>query len=109
MHRRIRIRRYFPCDFYNQGSATLDPGAWAVWQYNDPKTGEGVVLAFRRAESPCDRVKIPLKGISAGAKVEIEGLDAEVPVRCMNGELEIELAARRSSTVVLYRVIQHAL
>ena len=100
----LRIRRYFPCDFYNHGSATLDPGAWAVWQYNDLKANEGVVLAFRRAESPCDRVKIPLKGIRAGANIEIEGLDAGVPVRCANGELEIELAARRSSTVVVYRI-----
>jgi hypothetical protein len=29
-----RIRRFFPCDFHNLGSAGMDPTAWAIWQYS---------------------------------------------------------------------------
>ena len=98
-----RIRKYFPCDFYNHGSAALDDTAWAIWQYHDPAANEGVVMAFRRAASPSSSVSIPLKGLSPYATVEVENLDtgAKTSVR---GELEIVLPKRRSSTVLLYRV-----
>ena len=98
-----RIRKYFPCDFYNHGSATIDPTAWAIWQYNDPEKGEGVVLAFRRAESPSSRVSIPLKGLLKGATVEVENLDTGAKSTVV-GEVEINLPVRRSSTVLLYRM-----
>ena len=97
-----RIRKYFPCDFYNHGSATIDPTAWAIWQYNDPEKKEGVVLAFRRAESPSGRVSISLKGLPEGATVEVENLDSGAK-STVTGDLEISIPARRSSTVLLYR------
>jgi len=98
-----RIRKYFPCDFYNHGSATIDPTAWAIWQYNDPEKNEGVVLAFRRAESPSSRVSTQLKGLPKGATVEVENLDTGAK-STVAGDLEINLPVRRSSTVLLYRV-----
>ena len=98
-----RIRKYFPCDFYNHGSATIDPMAWAIWQYNDPEKNEGVVLAFRRAEAPSSRATISLKGLPKGATVEVENLDTGAK-STVAGELEIVLPDRRSSTVILYRI-----
>ena len=98
-----RIRQYFLCDFYNHGSAVFDPSAWAIWQYNDAEKGEGVVLAFRRAESPSNRVTIPLKGLPKGAAVDVENLDSGAR-SIVKGDLEITLPERHSSTVLLYRV-----
>ncbi len=97
----LRIRRFFPCDFYNLGSAVLDPAAWTVWQYHDPESGEGVVLAFRRSGSPCDLARFSLKGLPSGAKVSTENLDTGEKGVC-DGELEIVLPMKRSSTVILY-------
>ncbi len=98
----LRIRKYFPCDFYNHGAMDFDPAAWAIWQYHDPETKSGIVMAFRRAESPCDRARISLKGIPAGVKIETENLDSRVTSESA-GELEIVLPERRSSTIILYR------
>ena len=98
----LRIRKYFPCDFYNHGSAGLDTSAWAIWQYNDPEKKEGVVLAFRRAESPSSRAAISLKGVPKGTVVEAENLDTGAK-STMTVELEISLPERHSSTVLLYR------
>ena len=98
-----RIRRYFPCDFHNHGSDGLDPAAWAIWQYNDPEKNEGVVLAFRRAESPSSHASIALKGLPKGASVEVVNLDTGAK-NTIAGELEIELPERRSSAVLLYHV-----
>ena len=98
-----RIRKYFPCDFYNHGSAGLDPTAWAIWQYNDPGKKEGVVLAFRRAQSPSSRATVSLKGLPNGAELEVENLDTGAK-SIVTGELEIVLPDRRSSTALLYHV-----
>ena len=99
-----RIRKYFPCDFYNHGSAGLDPTAWAIWQYHDPEKNEGVVLAFRRMESPSRRASIVLKGLPKnGAMVAVENLDTGVK-GSVPGVLEIELPEPRSSAVILYKV-----
>ncbi len=98
----LRIRKYFPCDFYNHGSAGLDPTAWAIWQYNDPEKGEGVVLAFRRAESPSSRAAISLKGLPEDSVLQVENLDTGAK-STIAGDLEISLPERRSSTVILYR------
>ena len=97
-----RIRKYFSCDFYNHGSAVFDPAAWAIWQYDDSEKGEGVVLAFRRAESPSSRASITLKGLPNGTAVEVENLDTGAK-STVKGDLEIVLPARRSSTVLFYR------
>ena len=98
-----RIRRFFPCDFYNHGSATLDPAAWAIWQYHDPEKGEGVVMAFRRSGSPNDRATVALRGLPAGSVVEVENLDSSAREAASADNLEIRLPERRSSTVLLYR------
>ncbi len=99
----LRIRRYFPCDFYNHGSEGMDPAAWAIWQYHDPQRNEGVVLAFRRARSSSDRAAITLKGLPAGATLETENLDTgEKGVSA--AEMEIRLPKKRSSAIILYQV-----
>ena len=101
-----RIRRFFPCDFHNLGSAGMDPTAWAIWQYHDPEAGEGVVLAFRRSQSPSDRAVVALHGIPAGATIETENLDTGEKAVVAANALALHLAERRSSTVMLYRIAQ---
>lgn len=97
----LRIRRYFPCDFYNHGSARFDPAGWAVWQYHDPASRSGIVMAFRRAESPCDRAQVALKGLPADCRFSLENLDTGA-VSESGTNLEIVLPARRSSVVYVY-------
>jgi alpha-galactosidase len=99
-----RIRRFFPCDFYNHGSAGMDPTAWAIWQYHDPETDEGVVLAFRRSQSPSDRAVVALRGIPAGATIKTENLDTGEKTAVAADALALHLPERRSSTVLLYRI-----
>lgn len=97
-----RIRKYYNCDFYNHGSSVFDESAWAIWQYNNPEEGTGVVLAFRRDESPFENVKISLKGMTDGTYV-FENLN--------NGEtfegdknLEITLTEKHSSVIFEYKL-----
>lgn len=105
-----RIRRYFNCDFYDHGSKTYDLSSWGITQYHDEETQSGIVLAFRRENSPFDRVKISLKGVSAGDKLEFESLndDSKNTVTVtdgIDGDFEIVLPDRRSSVIFEYKVI----
>ena len=44
----VSIRKYFLGHFYNFGSDQFDLSAWVIWQYHDPSSDEGMVMAFRR-------------------------------------------------------------
>jgi alpha-galactosidase len=47
-----RLRKYFLGDFYPLVQAGTDPRGWVVMQYHRPEENEGMVLAFRRDQSP---------------------------------------------------------
>jgi len=57
------IRSYFAEDFYNLASNVYDLTSWTVWQYHNPKTDSGIVLAFRREASPFETISVSLKGV----------------------------------------------
>lgn len=94
------IRKYLSKDFYNHGSATIDDTAWAIWQYHDPDTCEGVVLAFRRENAPFDRVDIPLCAMG-GKTYRFTELDSGSTFSG-GGILPIHLPQKRSSAIFLY-------
>ena len=48
----LAMRKYFYGDFYPLLSFSLADDAWAAWQYDRPDLGEGMVVAFRRENSP---------------------------------------------------------
>lgn len=58
-------------------------------------------MAFRRSESPFDRVKIDLKGLRADKTYQIINLDDNI-VRDFTNSIEIALPQKRSSTIFKY-------
>ena len=99
----LRIRDYFNMDFYNHGSCDFDDTSWAIWQYHNPETQKGIVMAFRRENSPFETVKVNLKGILKGKIYTVENLD-ENSVTKITDTLEIVLKDKRSSVVFEYGV-----
>ena len=96
-----RIRRYLSLDFHNHGSAVFDFTSWAIWQYHDPVSGSGVVIAFRRAQSPFATADITLKGNVAPA-LTVTILDDGSTSTINNGRLTIHLPQPRSSVILEY-------
>lgn len=95
------IRKYFSMDFYNHGSKIFDDTAWTVWQYHDPDTDSGIIMAFRRENSPFDTVKIELRGLSEGERVFTSLNDGEVSEG--NSTITVTLPEKRSSAIIEYR------
>ena len=49
---------------------------WIAWQFNTPERGEGVVQAFRRAESPYESIRVKLHDLDPEAIYTLTNLDA---------------------------------
>jgi alpha-galactosidase len=97
------IRKYFSMDFYNHGSSCFDPTAWAIWQYHDSETQSGIVMAFRRIESPFDQVKIDLKGLLPDNLYTFTNLD-DCSAQDKKNSIIIRLPQKRSSVILKYQL-----
>ena len=97
------IRKYFSMDFYNHGSSCFDPTAWAIWQYHDSETQSGIVMAFRRIESPFDQVKIDLKGLLPDNLYTFTNLD-DCSAQEKKNSIIIRLPQKRSSVILKYQL-----
>jgi len=98
-----KIRKYFSLDFYNLGSACFDDTTWAIWQYNDPETQSGIIMAFRRENSPFAGAEITLKGLLENKTYIFENLDSGEKNEGDNS-LTINLPQKRSCTIIEYKL-----
>lgn len=97
-----KIRKYFSKDFYNHGADVYDTTSWTIWQYNDEETKSGIIMAFRRSESPFDNVTIELKGLQSGQEYSYFNLDTNEEITADN-KLMIKLAEKKSSVIFEYK------
>ena len=67
----LAMRKYFYGDFYPLLSFSLADDAWAAWQYDRPDLGEGMVVAFRRNESPFAHWEARLQGLDPEGNYEL--------------------------------------
>ena len=96
------IRRYFSMNFYNHGSDCFDDTSWAIWQYHDSDTDSGIVMAFRRCNSPFDKVRINLKGLLKNKTYTYTNLDSKTAADGAD-QLDITLPEKRTSTIFFYK------
>ncbi len=80
-HRRMlaeyrRARPLFRGDYYPLTPCSAANDAWAVFQFHRPDLGEGMLLAFRRPESPFISADFRLQALDPDAGYELEDADA---------------------------------
>ena len=66
-----RIRKYFFGNFYALSPVTTSPKDWCVLQYHRPSEQDGMLLAFRRHESPDAEFSAAVREIDPAADYEI--------------------------------------
>lgn len=98
----LKIRHYFAMDFYNHSTCLYDDTSWAVWQYHDYEKDSGIVMAFRRCNSPFESAKIELKGISDNREYSFGAFD-NIRFEAEGKVLNIYLPDKRSSTIIEYK------
>ena len=70
------VQRYVLGDFYPLTAYSLDSSAWLAWQFDVPEKGEGLVQAFRRADSVYEVARFKLRGLDPGASYVLTNLDS---------------------------------
>ncbi|MDO8585946.1 MAG: alpha-galactosidase [Armatimonadota bacterium] len=86
-----------------------DPKDWIASQYHRPDLDEGMILAFRRAESPNRTVEVSLRGLDPKATYELSygsGKTAKIMGEDLQRKLALILPAKRSSELILYRKVK---
>lgn len=86
---------------------------WVATQYHRPDLDEGMILAFRRPDSPYSAVQVSLRGIDPEATYEAtwdskgETNKRMVPGSKLIHGFEIVLPERRTSDLIVYRKVKH--
>jgi alpha-galactosidase len=62
-------------DFYPLTPHTTEKSMWIAWQFDRPEAGQGMIQAFRRAESPFESARLTLHGLDPAAEYEIRDID----------------------------------
>ncbi len=104
-------RRMAPCmlgDFYPLTPHSLQEDQWMAWQFDRPEEGDGVVQAFRRADSSFVRADFRLRGLDPAATYEVTNVDVEEAVKVsgkdlMEKGLTVELQDRPGSAMIMYK------
>ncbi|MBP8132143.1 MAG: alpha-galactosidase [Candidatus Hydrogenedentes bacterium] len=106
-------QRAAPCfwgDYYPLTPYSRDEGVWIGWQFNRPEAGDGLVQAFRRAESPYVQAQFPLFGLEPDARYRVTNLDGgemeSTGAELMQAGLEIRIPTRPGAGLHLYERVR---
>ena len=102
------LRKYFEGDFYPLLNYALTDDVWAAWQYDRPDFGEGMVLTFRRPESPYESMRPQLRHLMPDALYELLCVDTAEKVMVSGKELmekgpEIRIGEKPGSRILIYK------
>jgi alpha-galactosidase len=104
-----KFAKHYFGDYYPLTPYSLGHDAWMAWQFDRPELGEGVVQAFRRAESVYRAAEFKLRGLDPEAAYAVTDLDAPEP-RTISGRellekgLVVDLPQRPSAAVIVYNL-----
>jgi alpha-galactosidase len=104
-----RLRKYWFGDFYPLSEVSLNAKDWCVMQYYCPAQGEGMVVAFRRHQSPSGSFVCELYEVEAAAEYEVTRsphYTPTAPARMTGAQLRnlrVEIDERPGSLVIEYK------
>ena len=104
-----RIRKYFYGNFYPLSEANTNPRDWCVLQYHLPDERAGMVMAFRRDQSPYGSYNCRLREIDPPATYQVtmyHRYDPEPPITISGSDLlklDITIGERPGSVIVEYQ------
>jgi alpha-galactosidase len=106
-----QIAPYYYGDFYPLTTYTTDDSAWAGWQFDRPASDDGIVQAFRRAQSPIEKVMFKLRGLDAAAQYSVSNLDAPGESQFSGRELEehglpVEIKDQPGAVILIYKKVK---
>ena len=105
----MSVRAYLSCDYYPLVENSTCDTTWCAWQYNRPEESDGIILAFRRPDSPMSKAGFDLKGLSDGRYKFTDADSGEEKImgfdEIKSGGFELEIGEKRASKLIRYKKI----
>lgn len=103
-----RVRPFFYGDFHPLTQGDWDSDSWFAYQMNRQEQGDGLIVAFRRENSPVNCMHFCLQGLQDEAEYSIEDADSgqkwkRSGTELMKNGLPLELSAPRTSKLLFYK------
>lgn len=102
------VRPYFYEDYYpltSYDDMTTD-SIWLAYQLHRPADHSGVVVAFRRDQSPDSRMEVRLSGLDPGKQYVVRNMDTQTSVTVAGATLQnrftLEIPEQRESLLLHY-------
>lgn len=101
-----KLRPYFLGDYYPLFDINVNETCWFGYQFDRPDLGEGMVLIFRREESPYPIAEIKLKALNPDAKYELNFVDIgkrKIGTGRKFSQLKITIPSAPGSMLITYK------
>jgi alpha-galactosidase len=103
--RPLLVGAYYPLLPYSRGTKE-----WTAMQWHRPDLNEGMILAFRRADSPYRTAEVSLRGLDAGATYELRYDSSGAMARASGAELMgkylLTLPEKHRSELIVYKRVK---
>ena len=108
LKKRREVIPYYYDDYYPLTKYRTDNDVWMAWQFNRPSDESGIVMSFRRPDSPASQMQYKLRGLDLSATYVITDLNGDVVSRASGAKLAgeglmVSLPTPRSVAVYKYR------
>ncbi len=95
-------------DYYPLTPYTQDAHAWIAWQFDRPEKGEGMVQAFRRAESFYESIRVKLHGLEPNTVYTLTHLGVAGTTKMTGRELlenglPVAIPAPSGAVIITYK------
>jgi alpha-galactosidase len=104
--RYLQLRHLLVGAWYPLLPCSRDAKEWIAAQWHRPDLNEGMILAFRRADSPYRTVEVALRGLDAQATYELRyesaGTKKRVTGAALMGSFLLTLPERHRSELIVY-------
>ncbi|MCL5097445.1 MAG: alpha-galactosidase [Candidatus Omnitrophica bacterium] len=95
-------------DYYPLTPYRVDNDVWMAWQFDCPEKGQGMVEAFRRANSDYEVAQFKLKGLDPDRRYQVTNFDESFSVEMTGSELlenglRISIPQRPGAALIEYR------
>jgi alpha-galactosidase len=103
-----QISGYMLCDYYPLTDYSTSENVWIAWQFDDPRTGEGVIQAFRRISCQTSSTVLKLRALDTNADYTIKNFDVPGTTTIsggalMNVGLTVSSSSRPAAIIITYK------
>jgi alpha-galactosidase len=103
----LELRQFYYGDYYPLTAYSQARDVWMAYQLDRPDLGKGLVVAFRRPQSPYESGRFPLRGLDERASYKLTNLDTGAQTthagkELLRAGLQARLESQPGSALLLY-------